>query len=733
MSGVMTFAGVEPRKKRGTPFGRYILGEKISAGPRSAVFRATLTREDGSSSAVVIKHCAVGADIGEFRIEAAVHKKLRHPNIVQFVDTGSIDAQEFIATELIEGRDLGRVLREHKKRLQSMPAPAVAAFAIHIACELAAALEYLHNRRWIHRSLTQSAVLLGFDGSVKLCDFSRTTLSEPCSPRDDINGLSTLLREILPENIEPELDGLVRRMSATEQPDSFQSCGVLRRELQQYAGDQKLSLVPSAVGEILSELFSANPNEVPQIFVLNAPSDRQFCQALEKHLASLLLAKALRFSSPGAIVPGAERQSELERALDSAAVIVPLISAELLNDADQMRLLDRAMGLHTAKRTHLIPIRIRHVDLGELPIGALRSLPANAAPVASWADHDLAWTEIVRELRVVLGRERASLAPELPKVGDEAHRKLVDAIDHLRQQISAATREKRPTRTLIAEQTKLKKKAIALRTGHGLKSDDLLGLRFLLQTPLGRGGFGTVWSAYDLDDHKTVAVKVLSSELAHDQRAIERFRRGAKVIGELDHPHVIKLVADVAQDGDYHYFVMEHAAGGDLQGMIGREPQPPSSARLELIRQAAEALAFAHRHERRFIHRDVKPNNILLHADGTARLSDFDLVRAEVSWAGTPTHAGLGTFPFAAPEARDDAAEADARADIYSLGMTAALVLHGQKINGDDLYEHRQTIIDGLECAPAIRAALSKAISVRADDRFGSMDEFLEVLASPKP
>lgn len=248
----------------------------------------------------------------------------------------------------------------------------------------------------------------------------------------------------------------------------------------------------------------------------------------------------------------------------------------------------------------------------------------------------------------------------------------------------------------------------------------LLSGRYHLKELIGRGGFAQVWKAFDRQGQQQVAVKILHRDQGDDARRVERFVRGARQMQRLNHPHILRVLDGPAEYEGDHYFVMELMPKGDLshaivQGKIGR------LAALRVILQAGAALEYAH--TRGLIHRDVKPQNILLDGQNAARLTDFDLVWTSDTTGGTRTSAMMGTFLYAAPEEMEDASRVQRRADIYSLGMTVLFVLHGKSLTRKVL-DTRALFIDRLECPDAAKALLRRATALDPDDRPESALEF---------
>ena len=198
--------------------------------------------------------------------------------------------------------------------------------------------------------------------------------------------------------------------------------------------------------------------------------------------------------------------------------------------------------------------------------------------------------------------------------------------------------------------------------------------RYELEQLVGRGGMGLVFRAYDTELNRTVAVKILALHLIAIGSARERFIREARAVASLSHPHIVPMY-DVVTDGEVPALVMQFIAGETLQRRISQRGAMPVEDVLQIGIQLADALSLAHSHG--LVHRDIKPGNVLLEADGSrALLSDFGLVRALDD--ATLTHSGLlaGTPDYMSPEqARGHTV--DARSDLFSLGSVLYTMLIG--------------------------------------------------------
>jgi eukaryotic-like serine/threonine-protein kinase len=201
----------------------------------------------------------------------------------------------------------------------------------------------------------------------------------------------------------------------------------------------------------------------------------------------------------------------------------------------------------------------------------------------------------------------------------------------------------------------------------------LLG-RYEVGRLLGAGGMAEVYEGHDRLLARRVAIKVLLAQYAHDPAFLARFRREAQAAASLSHPNIV-AVFDTGSQDDTWFIVMEYVAGRTLKDVINTEgPAHPARA-AEICADVASALASAH--ARGIVHRDVKPANVMLTADGKVKVMDFGIARASAVPSITQTAAVVGTAQYIAPE-QAQGLEADARSDLYALGCCLYEMLTGQ-------------------------------------------------------
>ena len=198
--------------------------------------------------------------------------------------------------------------------------------------------------------------------------------------------------------------------------------------------------------------------------------------------------------------------------------------------------------------------------------------------------------------------------------------------------------------------------------------------KYDVQEEIGRGGMGAVYRAYDPTLGRRVAIKVLAPHLTWEQTFIERFVREAQAAAQIKHPNIVTIY-DVGQEGNWHYFVMEHLEGRTLTEVIQRQGQIPAQQAVDILRQLAEALDYAH--SRDLVHRDVKPSNAMIDAAGHATLNDFGIVQAAQGSRLTATGTMIGTLEYMSPE-QMQGVRVGPRSDQYSLGVVAYEMLTGR-------------------------------------------------------
>ena len=263
-----------------------------------------------------------------------------------------------------------------------------------------------------------------------------------------------------------------------------------------------------------------------------------------------------------------------------------------------------------------------------------------------------------------------------------------------------------------------------------------LGDHYRIERELAQGGMATVYLASDLARGKPVAVKVMRPKVATVIGAA-RFLREIRIARSLHHPLIVP-VSDSGNVGEILYYVMPYVEGETLYERLQRERRLPLADALHLTREVASALGYAH--ARGILHRDVKPENLLL-ADGHAMVADFGLARAVGADSRTLTETGVvvGTVYYMSPEQLREDRDIDQRTDIYSLGcILFEMLTGGPPYTGPSLKEVvtrilRAPIPSARRLNPdvpeVVDQAIARALAKSAADRFATMEELVAALA----
>ena len=252
--------------------------------------------------------------------------------------------------------------------------------------------------------------------------------------------------------------------------------------------------------------------------------------------------------------------------------------------------------------------------------------------------------------------------------------------------------------------------------------------RYQVVEEIGRGGMAVVYKAYHPALGRYVAIKVLPRELSFDASFVERFQREARAAGSLNHPHIV-IVHDVGQIDDAHFIVMEYVDGPSVTELLKRHGALPPKRAAAITAQIASALDYAHGHG--FVHRDIKPGNILVTADGNAKLTDFGIVRPSEGTRLTQTGSLLGTPAYMSPEQARGAGIGPAT-DIYSLGIVTYELLSGRvPFTGGTvavLHAHLHEPPDLAVLPEVVRPVVGKALAKDPQGRYPTAGAFAAAL-----
>jgi eukaryotic-like serine/threonine-protein kinase len=202
----------------------------------------------------------------------------------------------------------------------------------------------------------------------------------------------------------------------------------------------------------------------------------------------------------------------------------------------------------------------------------------------------------------------------------------------------------------------------------------LISERYRLDEKIGSGGMSSVYRAFDPTLERWVAIKLMHRDISHDPDQLERFRREARAVARLNHPHIVTVI-DAGEDDGAPYIVFEYVEGETLKERIRRLGRLPVSEAVAYAIEIGRALECAHAN--RLVHRDVKPQNVLIDPDGRAKVTDFGIARSLEAQGLTATGRVLGTTDYVSPE-QALGHEVTGQSDIYSLGIVLYEMLTGE-------------------------------------------------------
>ncbi len=262
----------------------------------------------------------------------------------------------------------------------------------------------------------------------------------------------------------------------------------------------------------------------------------------------------------------------------------------------------------------------------------------------------------------------------------------------------------------------------------------LIGGRFKLEERIGSGGMSTVYRAFDPTLERWVAIKLMHRDISSDPDQLERFRREARAVAQLNHPNVVTVI-DAGEDEGAPYIVFEFVEGETLKDRIRRNGRLPVSEAVAYAIEIGRALESAHLH--RLVHRDVKPQNVLIDPDGRAKVTDFGIARSLEAHGLTAPGRVLGTTDYVSPEQAlgQDVTE---QTDIYSLGIVLYEMLTGEAPFKADtqvavaMKHVREPLPDVQRRRPEISAALAavveRATAKETKNRYANVGEVVHDL-----
>lgn len=266
-----------------------------------------------------------------------------------------------------------------------------------------------------------------------------------------------------------------------------------------------------------------------------------------------------------------------------------------------------------------------------------------------------------------------------------------------------------------------------------LNINDLLDERYEITGRIGQGGMSYVYRAVDKKLGREVAIKVLKDELAADEEFVERFKNEARSAARLTHPNIVAAY-DIVDSGELHYIVMELVEGISLKNYIAKKGVLTNKETIGIALQAASGISEAHKNG--IVHRDVKPQNIIISKDGKIKVADFGIAQAAAE-DEKGNHIVIGSAHYMAPE-QAKTGITDARSDIYSLGISMYEMITGVlPYDGEDtvsiVMAHIQNVlvppsVYNHDIYPALNDIIVKATKKDPEDRYQTADELIEDL-----
>jgi eukaryotic-like serine/threonine-protein kinase len=262
----------------------------------------------------------------------------------------------------------------------------------------------------------------------------------------------------------------------------------------------------------------------------------------------------------------------------------------------------------------------------------------------------------------------------------------------------------------------------------------LLNARFRLEEQIGSGGMSTVYRAYDTTLERWVAIKLMHRDISDDPDQLERFRREARAVARLNHPHVVTVI-DFGEDDGRPYIVLEFVEGETLKQRIRRCGRLPVGEAVAYAIEVGRALSAAH--TQRLVHRDVKPQNVLIDQDGRAKVTDFGIARSLEAHGLTATGRVLGTTDYVSPE-QALGHEVTEQSDVYSLGVVLYEMLIGdppfkaesQVAVAMKHVQQRMPDVQSLrpDVSSALAAVVDRATAKELRNRYATADDFVHDL-----
>jgi serine/threonine-protein kinase len=270
-------------------------------------------------------------------------------------------------------------------------------------------------------------------------------------------------------------------------------------------------------------------------------------------------------------------------------------------------------------------------------------------------------------------------------------------------------------------------------------SDDMIGRvikgRYKLIDELGRGSFATVYIARDTKNNRIYAVKIMHVEFSDDGELLARFQREADILSHLSDPHIVRII-DYGDENDLHYILMDYIDGQNLKYHTLTHGQMDTYRALEYAKQIAMGLDTAFKHG--VVHRDIKPQNIVINSQDVVKITDFGLARSRETVTLTQSNVFMGTAYYIPPEQAESGRSADTRSDLYSVAAVLFEMLTGHppfegETAVDIVIKHMNEKVPSIcrirpDLPPDLDQFMQKAMAKSPDDRYLTPKEFIAAI-----
>jgi tRNA A-37 threonylcarbamoyl transferase component Bud32 len=496
--------------------------------------------------------------------------------------------------------------------------------------------------------------------------------------------------------------------------------------------------------------------EAIEIFFSYHHEDERLRDKLERHLSPLKREGQITNWHDRKISPGWEVAQEINVHLNTAQVILLLISASFMHSDYCYGIeIKRAMERHTAGEARVIPVILRPVDWRGAPFGRLQALPTGTKSVVEWRIQDKAFENIAKGIRTAVEelRTKHRVTPTLPILQKDSivvyvAEDIQKAVEELRvedtgspssltlQKVSSIAAGEGDGTPKAAEDTHAEDNVISpsstssdsyiVHENRESTMTDHVGQHlgnYRLIKLIGQGGFADIYLGEHVHLSRRAAIKVLRTRLTEGDA--QKFQEEAKIIAGLEHRNIVKVLEFGFADNN-PFFVMDFAPYGSLRYPKGTRLPPVTI--VPYVKQVAVALQYAH--ERRVIHRDVKPENLLLGANNEVLLSDFGVAVVESTRSRGPQDIA-GTVAYMAPEQLNN--NPHSASDQYALGVVVYEWLSGNcPFKGSFqaiANQHMSTPppkIPGV--SSEIEEVVMKALAKKPEERYAKVREFASAL-----